>query len=222
MLGRPLIEKLTAAGVVAVVTVKEPDAGVHVAQALLAGGISAIELTFRTSAAAETIERIRSEVPEILVGAGTLLNAGDVDLAVRAGAAFGVAPGCNPRTIQAARDRGLPFAPGVMTPTDIELALGAHCNVMKFFPAQSAGGLEHLRAMAAPFVRYDVRFIPLGGIDDESMAEYLRCPQVICVGGSSFASAEQIQRKDWAGITARARVATTRLAACRRAPLPSA
>lgn len=220
MLTRSLTDKLAAARIVAVVTVEAPADAVEVARALLAGGISAIELTFRTAAAAEAIRRIRAEVPDVLVGAGTLLNAGDVDLAFHAGAAFGVAPGCNPRTLAAARERSLPFAPGVMTPTEIELALEAQCNVMKFFPAQSAGGLKHLQTMAAPFVRHGLRFIPLGGINGESLAEYLRHPLVLCVGGSWFASAEQIQRKDWAGIAARAREATQLAASARPATLP--
>lgn len=222
MFALPLTEKLAAAGIAAVVTVEKPEDGVHVARALLAGGISAIELTFRTATAAETIKRIRAEVPDVLVGGGTLLNASDVDLAFAAGAAFGVAPGCNPRTIRAAYDRGLPFAPGVMTPTDIELAIESHCNVLKFFPAQSAGGLKHLVAMAAPFVRHHLRFIPLGGINGESLAEYVRCPQVVCVGGSWFAPAELIQRKSWTEITTRASQAVAQLAACRAAATPDA
>lgn len=215
MFGVQLTEKLAAAGIVAVVTAESPHDGVQVARALLAGGISALELTFRTATAAETIKRIRGEVPGVLVGGGTLLNAADVDLAFGAGAAFGVAPGCNPRTIRAAHDRGLPFAPGVMTPTDIEFAIESHCTVVKFFPAQSTGGLKHLLAMATPFVRHNLRFIPLGGIHGESLAEYLRCPQVVCVGGSWFAPADLIKEKNWPEITARATQATTQLAACR-------
>lgn len=222
MINQQLAEKLGTAGIVAVVTVENPDDGVQVAQALLAGGISAIELTFRTPVAAEAIRRIRAEVPRVLIGAGTLLNAADVDLAIRAGAAFGVAPGCNPRTIQAAADRGLPFAPGIMTPTDIEIAVEARCNVVKFFPAQSAGGIKHLQAMAAPFAHYGLRFIPLGGISGESLADYLRWPPVLCVGGSWFAPTELIQRKDWKEIGVRAKEATTRLSACRPAMLPAA
>lgn len=215
MFSHQLAEKLGAAGIVAVVTVENPEDGIQVARALVAGGVSAIELTFRTPAAAEAIRRIRAEVPEVLIGAGTLLNSADVDVATRAGAAFGVAPGCNPRTLQAAADRGLPFAPGIMTPTDIEIAVEAGCNVMKFFPAQTAGGIKHLQAMAAPFAHYGLRFIPLGGISGESLADYLRWPAVLCVGGSWFAPTELIQRKDWKEISARAREAMTQLDACR-------
>lgn len=207
MFSEPLIEKLAAARIVAVVAVERPDDGVQVARALLEGGISAIELTFRTPAAAETIRRIRDDVPGVLIGAGTVLNAADVELACRAGAAFGVAPGCNPRTIRAAAEQGLPFAPGVMTPTDIELAVEAKCNVLKFFPAQTAGGVKHLQAMSAPFGRFGLRFIPLGGIDGDTLADYLRCPQVMCVGGSWFAPADLIRRNDWAEISTRAKAA---------------
>lgn len=215
MFSAPLTAKLEKAGIVAVVTVASPDAGVAVARALLAGGISAIELTFRTPAAAAAIQRIRAEVPEVLIGAGTVLNAGDVERALRAGAAYGVAPGCNPRTIRAAAEQGLPFAPGVMTPTDIELAVEARCNVLKFFPAQSAGGLKQLQAISAPFAHLGLRFIPLGGIGGDTLADYLRSPQVLCIGGSWFAPPELIERQAWTTITSRAREASTRLAVCR-------
>lgn len=211
MFNQSLIDKFTAARIAAVVTVDTPAEGVEVARALAAGGINAIELTLRTAAAADAIRQIRDEVPEILLGAGTVLDASDVDAAVRAGAAFGVAPGCNPRTIRAAAHRGLPFAPGAMTPTDIELAVEAGCNVVKFFPAQTAGGVAHLRAIAAPFVRRGLRFIPLGGINGDTVAEYFSFPQVICVGGSWFAPVDLVRRRAWPEITARAREALAQL-----------
>jgi 2-dehydro-3-deoxyphosphogluconate aldolase/(4S)-4-hydroxy-2-oxoglutarate aldolase len=210
-----LTEKLTRAGVVAVLTVEDADDAVPIAGALLAGGVSAIELTFRTPAAVEAIRRIRAEVPAMLVGAGTVLNAKDVAQAIGAGAAFGVAPGCNPATLRAARDQGLPFAPGVMTPSDIERALENDCRVLKFFPAQMSGGLPQLSSMAAPYAHLGVRFIPLGGITEKLLPEYLRSPLVACVGGSWLAGTGAIRAKDWAGVEKNAAGASAIVRQCR-------
>ncbi len=195
-----IAQRLARSGVVAVVTVENPDDAGPVARALLTGGVGAIELTFRTAHAAEAIRRIRAEVPEILVGAGTLLNRAHVEAAIEAGAVFGVAPGCNPATIAAARECGLPFAPGVMTPTDMEIALEHGCRVLKYFPASNLAGPSALETMAAPFAHLGLRFIPLGGISLASLPLWLASPSVLCVGGSWLASREVIQRKDWAAL----------------------
>ncbi len=211
-----LTEKLTCAGVVAVLTVEDASDAVPIARALLAGGVAAIELTFRTPAAVEAIQRIRAEVPDILIGAGTVLNARDVGLALGAGAFFGVAPGCNPDTIRAARDQGLPFAPGIMTPSDVERALENDCRILKFFPAQTSGGLPHLTAMAAPYNHLGVRFIPLGGITEKLLPDYLRSPLVACVGGSWLASSNAIKAKDWAGVQKNAAGAVAIIQECRK------
>ena len=196
----PLAQRLARSGVVAVVTVENPEDAAPIARALLAGGVGAIELTFRTARAAEAIRRIRAEVPEMLVGAGTLLNRAHVETAIEAGAGFGVAPGCNPATIAAARECGLPFAPGVMTPTDMEIALEHGCRVLKYFPASNLAGPSALETMAAPFAHLGARFIPLGGINLASLPQWLASPSVLCVGGSWLAPREAIQRQDWAGL----------------------
>jgi 2-dehydro-3-deoxyphosphogluconate aldolase/(4S)-4-hydroxy-2-oxoglutarate aldolase len=196
----PLAERLARSGVVAVVTVENPEDAAPIARALLAGGVGAIELTFRTARAAEAIRRIRAEVPEILVGAGTLLNRAHVEAAIEVGAEFGVAPGCNPSTIAAARECGLPFAPGVMTPTDMEIALEHGCRVLKYFPASNLAGPSALESMAAPFAHLGLRFIPLGGINLASLPQWLASPSVLCVGGSWLAPREVIQRQDWAAL----------------------
>lgn len=198
MLPDALAERLARSGVVAVVTVEDPDDAVPIARALLDGGVGAIELTFRTARAAEAIRRIRAEVPDILAGAGTLLTRAHVRAALEAGALFGVAPGCNPATLAAARECGLPFAPGVMTPTDIEIALEHDCRVLKYFPATILAGPAALETMAAPFAHLGVRFIPLGGINLASLPQWLASPSVLCVGGSWLAPREVIQRHDWA------------------------
>ena len=204
MLPDPIAERLAHSGVVAVVTVENPDDAGPIARALLAGGVGAIELTFRTARAAESIRRIRAEVPEILAGAGTLLNRAHVEAAIEAGAVFGVAPGCNPATIAAARECGLPFAPGVMTPTDMEIALEHGCRVLKYFPATNLAGPSALETMATPFAHLGLRFIPLGGINLASLPPWLASASVLCVGGSWLAPRDVIQRKDWAVIQANA------------------
>ena len=215
MFDAALTDRLTRGGVVAVLTVDDAADAVPIARALLAGGVGSIELTFRTPAAVEAIKRIRAEVPEALVGAGTVLNARDVSLAIGAGALFGVAPGCNPLTLQAARDQGLPFAPGVLTPSDIERALENGCRVLKFFPAQTSGGLPHLTTMAAPYAHLGVKFIPLGGITEKMLSDYILSPLVACVGGSWLASSAIIRGKDWSAVQKNAAVATHIVAQCR-------
>lgn len=207
MLPDSLAERLSRSGVAAVVTVENPDDAVPIARALLDGGVGAIELTFRTARAAEAIRRIRAEVPDILAGAGTLLTRAHVLAALEAGALFGVAPGCNPATLAAARECGLPFAPGVMTPTDIEIALENGCRVLKYFPATNLAGPSALETMAAPFAHLGVRFIPLGGINLASLPQWLASPSVLCVGGSWLAPREVIQRQDWATLRRKAELA---------------
>jgi len=202
-----LVQKLAGAGVVAVVTLENADDAVPLARALQAGGVTAIELTFRSAAAPEAIRRIRSQVPEMLVGAGTVLTATDVKTALAAGAIFGVAPGCNPSTLRAARELGLPFAPGVATATEIEIAVENGCRLLKFFPAETSGGLAHLNTLAAPFAHLGVRYIPLGGIGAGQLGSYLGSPLVACVGGSWLAKPEAIRRRDWPGIEALAAAA---------------
>jgi 2-dehydro-3-deoxyphosphogluconate aldolase/(4S)-4-hydroxy-2-oxoglutarate aldolase len=208
MIPSELIRKLSDSGVVAVVTVADAADAVPIARALSAGGVTAIELTFRTPVAAEAIRTIRQEVPEVTVGAGTLLNPRQVAEAVKAGAHFGVSPGCNPWTLQAARDNGLPFAPGVMTPTDIEIAVSYNLNVLKYFPAETAGGLVQLKTMAAPFLHLGIRFIPLGGINADGLQNYLSSRLVLCVGGSWLVTSEDASGKNWEAIRVRATAAS--------------
>jgi len=207
MLPDKIADRMARSGVVAVVTVENPDDAGPIARALLDGGVGAIELTFRTARAVDAIRRIRAEVPEILAGAGTLLDRAQVHAALEAGAHFGVAPGCNPATIAAARECGLPFAPGVMTPTDMEIALGQGCRVLKYFPAIHLAGPSALETMAAPFAHLGVRFVPLGGINLASLPQWLASPAVLCVGGSWLAPRDVIQRRDWTTLRRNAELA---------------
>jgi 2-dehydro-3-deoxyphosphogluconate aldolase/(4S)-4-hydroxy-2-oxoglutarate aldolase len=196
--------RVRATGVVAVLVIDDLPAAVPLARALLAGGIDVMELTLRTPVALEAIRVIRDEVPDMLVGAGTVLNAAQVGAVAAAGAAFAVSPGVNPAVLEQARQTGLSFAPGVMTPSDVEAALGHGCRLLKFFPAGSSGGLPHLKNIAAPYQHLGVEYIPLGGLNAENMAGYLAFGAVAAIGGSWLARRDVVAAGDWAAVTAAA------------------
>ena len=172
------------------------------AEALLAGGLNGIEVTFRTAGAAEAIRRIRKSVPQIAIGAGTLLTADNVKQAVDAGAQFGVSPGLSESVSQAAHDHKIPLFPGVVTPSEIMRALDLGWKHLKFFPAETFGGLNALKALAGPFGHTGVKFIPTGGITAATLGNYLAVPQVAAVGGSWMAERKLIAEQAWAKITA--------------------
>jgi 2-dehydro-3-deoxyphosphogluconate aldolase/(4S)-4-hydroxy-2-oxoglutarate aldolase len=211
-----MLPKIYRTGVIAVLVIERAEDAVPLARSLLAGGIDSIELTLRTPAALEALRRIKAEVPEILCGIGTILTPEQAKEAAAAGAAFGVAPGMNPRVVQAARQIGLPFAPGVVTPSDIELALELGCRLLKFFPAEPSGGLKYLKSMAAPYAHLNVRFIPLGGLESSHIATYLKEPIIPALGGSWLAPRDVIRKQDWQTITANAREATNLVAQVRK------
>ena len=215
----PIQTRLKATGVVAVLVLDDAADAVPVAHALYAGGIDIIELTLRTDSALESLQRIRSQVPEMLVGAGTVLTPGQVSAVKQAGAVFGLAPGLNPRVVAEAQRIGLPFIPGVCTPTDIELAVEQGCRVLKFFPSEPSGGLAYLRSIAAPFLHLGLQFIPLGGVSALNAHAYLGEPAVLALGGSWLAPRELIQRRDWPGITAHAREVTAIVQRLRGGPV---
>lgn len=207
MFSDELTNRMRKSGVLAVLILESAEAAVPVARALLEGGVDCVELTLRTPAALEALRRIRAEVPEMTVGAGTILTPAQVLEAKAAGAAFGVAPGMNPRVVAAAREAGLDFAPGVCTPTDIELALEQGCRVLKFFPAEPCGGLAYLRTISAPFAHLGVSFIPLGGLGSHNAEDYLRESTVMALGGSWLATKAAIAEGRWEDITRQARAA---------------
>ncbi|MBC2605107.1 bifunctional 4-hydroxy-2-oxoglutarate aldolase/2-dehydro-3-deoxy-phosphogluconate aldolase [Pelagicoccus albus] len=204
MLSKEIEDQIRASGIIAVIAIEDAADAVPMAKALQKGGITAIELTLRTPAALDSIRAISKEVPEILLGAGTILTTEQVDAAKEAGASFGVAPGLNSRIIEYADKVGLPFAPGVMTPSDIERALELGCKTMKFFPSESVGGMKTLSTMAAPYKHLGISFIPLGGLNEGNMASYLTSPLVSAIGGSWLAKTDKIAAKDWDGIEAAA------------------
>ena len=211
----PIPGRIAASGVLAVLVIDRVEDAVAVAEALLAGGVDAMELTLRTEAALPSLAVISEQVPEMLVGIGTIIDPSQVMQVVDAGGAFGVAPGTNPGVIRAAADAGLPFAPGIMTPSDIERALPFGCEILKFFPAGSSGGLNHLRNIAAPYAHLGLKYIPLGGVTVDNMADYLAGDMVAAVGGSWLAPRDLIASGNWKEITARAKAARAVADQCR-------
>lgn len=195
---------LHAAGVVPVVAIEDAADAVPLADALSAGGLPVAEITFRTAAAPEVMRILHGERPDMLVGAGTVLTPAQAEQARECGASFAVAPGFNPEVVRTAQKLGLPFFPGVMTPSDIEGALSLGCATLKFFPAGAAGGVKLLKALAAPYAHLGVGFMPTGGVTAENLADYLSVKSVLAVGGTWIATTEAIREGDWAGITARA------------------
>lgn len=203
-----VIGKIGAAGVVPVVAIESVESALPFADALIEGGLPVAEITFRTAAAPEVIAKLRAERPDVMVGAGTILTVENLRRAVDAGAVFGVAPGLNPKVVEEALKLGFPFAPGVMTPSDVELGLGLGLEVLKFFPAGAAGGPKYLKSLAAPYLHTGVRFIPTGGVSRENMGEYLAMSAVLAVGGTWIAKKDAIAAGEWDKIKANARAAS--------------
>jgi 2-dehydro-3-deoxyphosphogluconate aldolase/(4S)-4-hydroxy-2-oxoglutarate aldolase len=196
-------DRIAAKRILSAAVIGEPQHAVPLAKALLAGGLDVMEVTFRNAHAAECIRRIRGEVPEMLVGAGTLLTPRQLDDAIAAGAQFGVSPGFNPTVVRAAIGRKFMFVPGVMTPGEMEQSLELGCPWAKFFPAVAAGGVELLKSLTGPYGHTPLRLIPLGGIGENNMEDYLALPLVVAVGGSWLTDQKLAAQGAWGEITAR-------------------
>jgi 2-dehydro-3-deoxyphosphogluconate aldolase/(4S)-4-hydroxy-2-oxoglutarate aldolase len=186
---------------ICVAVIDSIDAAVPLAKALLAGGMNVIEVTFRTAGVAESIAAIRQNVPEIFVGAGTLLTADQVKQAVDAGSQFGVSPGLSEAVSKSAQENKLPLFPGVITPTEVMHALELGWKNLKFFPAETFGGVNALKALIGPFGHSGVKFIPTGGITSATLPNYLALPQVAAIGGSWMADRKLIADKSWGKIS---------------------
>ena len=191
--------------VIPVLVIEDLAQAVPLAQALVAGGVRVLEVTLRTPVALAAIRAMADEVPEAIVGVGTLTRPEDFSEARDAGACFGVSPGLTPALIEAAKESGLPLLPGVMTPSEVMTARAAGFHQLKLFPAQPAGGIDMLKALAGPFP--DVIFCPAGGISAETAPEFLALPNVGCVGGSWLTPKTALATGDWAAITVLARQA---------------
>ena len=195
-----LADLVRSATVIPVLTIERLEHAVPLARALVAGGVRMLEVTLRTPVAIEAAKAIMAEVPEAIVGIGTILNAGDLARAEALGAKFGISPGSTPDLLKAAAASPLPLAPGIATVSELMLALSHGFRLVKFFPAEQAGGIKALRALAGPFP--DIRFCPTGGIGEANAASWLSEPNVVAVGGSWLCPAADIRSGNWAGITA--------------------
>lgn len=193
--------RITQKRIVPVAVIHRADDALRVAEALLAGGLDVFEITLRTPEAEMCIRRIREAFPAMLVGAGTILEVNQVQRCVEAGAQFGVSPGLNEAVVKTAQAAGWPFIPGVLTPSEVDRALQLGCKLLKFFPAEAAGGIKMLQALAGPYKHTGVKFIPLGGVHAGNAGAYAALPVVAAIGGSWLVDRKLIEKQDWPQIT---------------------
>lgn len=200
-----LIQKLKEIRIVPVVKIDDAKKAVPFAKSLIEGGIPCAEVTFRTEGAKEAIKEMHEAYPDMLIGAGTVLNAKQVDEAIEAGATFIVSPGLNPNTVKYCKEKGIPILPGVATASEIEQAIELGLCAVKFFPAEANGGLKTLKALSAPY--YKMEFMPTGGIQESNVKEYLAFDKVIACGGSWMVKDELIENEKFEEIQALAQKA---------------
>jgi len=193
---------LKSARLIPVLTITDLSTAVPLARALVAGGVRTLEITLRTTAGAAAATAILEQVPEAIVGLGTVLTAADLALCKQRGFHFAFSPGASPALLDAAAEAGVDFVPGIQTASEIMACLERGFDTMKFFPAVPAGGIAAVKALAGPFP--NVRFCPTGGISEADTAAWLKLPNVLAVGGSWLAPQEEVERGDWTAITARA------------------
>ncbi|MBQ9116981.1 MAG: bifunctional 4-hydroxy-2-oxoglutarate aldolase/2-dehydro-3-deoxy-phosphogluconate aldolase [Clostridia bacterium] len=186
-----VLTQIEKTGIIPVVVIDRAEDAKPLARALINGGLPCAEVTFRTAAAEESIRIMKAEFPEMLIGAGTVLTTEQVDRAVAAGASFIVSPGTNPKVVRYCQEKNIPIVPGVCTPTEVEAALELGLDTLKFFPAEPAGGLKMIKAMAAPYTA--VRFMPTGGISAENVESYLSYNRIIACGGSWMVKGDLIK-----------------------------
>ena len=192
-----MVETLKKVGVIPVIVIDDASKAVPLAKALVAGGLNVLEVTFRTSAAAESIAAIKREVPGAIVGAGTVLTPEMAKAAKDAGAEFGVAPGFDPAVVSAAKELGLPFVPGVATASELSQALTAGAKLVKFFPAEAAGGVKMIKNLLGAFRFTGVKFMPTGGINLSNVRDYLAVPEVVACGGTWIVPKDAVAAGDW-------------------------
>lgn len=195
-----MIETLGRAGIIPVIVIEKEEQAVPLARALVKGGLPVLEVTFRTKAAPGAIAAIRREVPEAVLGAGTLLTPDMVKAAKAAGAVFGVAPGFDPVVLAAAKAEGLPMCPGIATASELSQALTAGCRMVKFFPAEAAGGVKMIKNLLGAFRFTGVTFMPTGGVKPDNVVDYLAVPEVVCCGGTWIVPKDALAAGDYAAI----------------------
>ncbi len=202
-----MIEKLSLAGIVPVIKVEDAHDAVPLCKALSDGGLPVAEITFRSAAAEEAIRLVHEQLPDVMLGAGTVLTTEQADRAIAAGAAYIVSPGLNPVVVKHCIDAGVPIVPGCANPSDIEAALSLGLTTVKFFPAEALGGLKLIKAMSAPYG--NVTFLPTGGVNEANLLDYLSFPKIVACGGSWMVDQKAMAAKDWARIESLTRSAVT-------------
>lgn len=193
-----IVERARRVGIIPVVALPKLEHALPLAESLIAGGLPCAEITFRTAAAADAIEQISKRFPEMLLGAGTVLTTEQAQRAMDCGAQFIVSPGTNPTTVDFCLSKNVTIFPGVCTPSEVELNLAKGVDVLKFFPAEPAGGVNFLKAICAPYRQ--VQFIPTGGIDAKNIGQYLALPQVVACGGSWMVKPDLLEAGDFAAV----------------------
>lgn len=204
-----MLQTIALHGIVPVIKLNDAKDAVPLCTALANGGLPVAEITFRTAAAEESIRRVAQALPDVILGAGTVLSVDQVDRAVAAGARYIVSPGFNPKVVAYCVEKQIPILPGCSSPSDIEAALEMGLKTVKFFPAESIGGLSAIKAMSAPYG--NITFVPTGGINEKNLCEYLAFPKILACGGSWMVSEPMIEAGDFAGIEAATRSAVQKM-----------
>ncbi len=207
-----ILDELLKRPVIPVIVIDDANDAEPLAEALLAGGMDVIEVTCRTAAAQEALQRITKSFPEMLIGAGTVVSPDQAKMCIDVGVSFGLAPGLNPSTVNFFKDNNTLFIPGIMTPSDIEQGLSMGLKLLKFFPAGAAGGVNMLKNLGGPYASHGVQFCPTGGLSLDNMNDYLSLPIVSAIGGSWLATQHQIADKQWAVITQQVKDAMSKAA----------
>ena len=197
---KDMLARIASKRIVPVIVLDHEEQAEPLAETLLKAGLDIMEITFRTAAAEASIRRIAKRFPEILLGAGTVLGTDQLKRAADAGASYALAPGLNEAVVNAAAKAGILMFPGVMTPSEVEKALSLNCRILKFFPAEAAGGVTMLKALEGPYAHTGVKFLPTGGIGLNNMKTYLERPSVAAIGGSWIVEKKMILAKDWKSI----------------------
>ena len=203
-----MITTLKSAGIIPVIVIDKLDTAVPLAKALVAGGLPVLEVTFRTACAAEAIAKIKAEVPGAILIAGTVLKPEQLKAAKAAGAEACVAPGFDPAIVKMANEMGMPFCPGVATASELSQALALGCQMVKFFPAESAGGVKYIKDLLGAFRWTGVKFMPTGGVKPTNVRDYLAVPEIIACGGTWIVPKDALQAGDYAKIEALAKEAS--------------
>jgi 2-dehydro-3-deoxyphosphogluconate aldolase/(4S)-4-hydroxy-2-oxoglutarate aldolase len=201
------LENIETSRLLPVAVIPRAEHALPLAEALLEGGLNHIEITLRTECALEAIAAIRKAFPEMIVGAGTVLDPGSIPQLTDMGVAFAVSPGLNPAVVEACQSASLPIFPGVITPSEVETALGLGLRTLKFFPAEAAGGARMLKALSGPYGHTGIRFVPTGGIQPKLLPEYLALPTLFAIGGSWFVDKSLLLENRFNEVTQRTREA---------------